>query len=63
MDRRQFLKAGSFLTASAATLGLTGCFGSGGGGSEPARSYSFPQGVASGDPQLMGCEINPSRGA
>jgi len=52
MDRRQFLKAGSFLTASAATLGLTGCFGrGGGGGGEPARSYTFPQGVASGDPQ------------
>ncbi len=50
MDRRQFLKSGGFLTVSAATLGLSGCFGSGGGGDSP-RSYTFPQGVASGDPQ------------
>lgn len=41
MDRRQFLKAGSFLTASAATLGLTGCFGSGGGGASLPAATAF----------------------
>lgn len=59
MDRRKFLKWGSFLTVSAATAGLAGCNGSndddddnGGndGGGVPAR-FQFPQGVASGDPR------------
>ncbi|WP_144639154.1 alkaline phosphatase D family protein [Bordetella genomosp. 13] len=69
MDRRKFLKWGSFLTVSVATTGLAGCGGSdddddngngsdGGdtGGQTPPPtggpiSYSFPQGVASGDPR------------
>lgn len=63
MDRRKFLKWGSFLTVSAATAGLAGCNGSndddddnggGDGGNEgggaPAR-FQYPQGVASGDPR------------
>lgn len=63
MDRRKFLKWGSFLTVSAATTGLAGCHssddddgndnGNGGGdpgGGTPAR-FQYPQGVASGDPR------------
>ena len=64
MDRRKFLKWGSFLTVSAATAGLAGCNsddddgddsnvdnGNGGGGEPPARRFQYPQGVASGDPR------------
>ncbi|QDQ28620.1 phosphodiesterase [Chitinimonas arctica] len=60
MDRRQFLKVGGFVTASAATLGLPGC----GSGDDSASTtglpdttaatgsaWKFPQSVASGDPQ------------
>ncbi|SSW72568.1 alkaline phosphatase D family protein [Achromobacter agilis] len=60
MDRRKFLKWGSFLTVSTATAGLAGCGGSdddddGNAGPspgpvDPAR-YQYPQGVASGDPR------------
>lgn len=55
MDRRQFLKWGSFLTVSVATGGLAGC---GGGGSDPnpadsgnPENFNFLHGVASGDPK------------
>ncbi|SAI67979.1 Alkaline phosphatase D precursor [Bordetella ansorpii] len=65
MDRRKFLKWGSFLTVSVATTTLAGCGGSNdddgnegggesGGQTPPANgsiTYSFPQGVASGDPR------------
>ncbi|SAI60536.1 Alkaline phosphatase D precursor [Bordetella ansorpii] len=65
MDRRKFLKWGSFLTVSVATTSLAGCGGSNdddgnesggesGGQTPPANgsiTYSFPQGVASGDPR------------
>lgn len=67
MDRRKFLKWGSFLTVSAATASLAGCNGSndddddnggsdGGddgnnGGGTPAARFQFPQGIASGDPR------------
>ncbi|RZT08740.1 Phosphodiesterase/alkaline phosphatase D [Duganella sp. CF402] len=55
MDRRQFLKFGSFITVSVASgAGLSACGGSGGAGSElPAASgaWKFPQSVASGDPR------------
>lgn len=64
MDRRKFLKWGSFLTVSAATASLAGCNssddddddgggnsgGDPGGGTPPAR-FQYPQGVASGDPR------------
>ena len=53
MDRRQFIKFGSFITASVATgAGLTACGGSSSAGSAPAASgaWKFPQSVASGDP-------------
>ncbi|NYE61626.1 alkaline phosphatase D [Duganella sp. 1224] len=56
MDRRQFLKFGSFITVSVASgAGLTAC-----GGSDPAPgsdlplasgAWKFPQSVASGDPR------------
>ncbi|MBB5019540.1 alkaline phosphatase D [Chitinivorax tropicus] len=53
MDRRSFLKFGGFLTVSAATTGLTGCGSDGGSSPAPGagKVYSFPQGVASGDPK------------
>lgn len=62
MDRRKFLKWGSFLTVSAATAGLAGCNGSndddddneggdGGEGGAPTALFQYPQGVASGDPR------------
>jgi alkaline phosphatase D len=55
MDRRQFLKYGSFITVSVASgAGLSACGGSSGaGGSAPPASgaWKFPQSVASGDPR------------
>ncbi|MDN3576894.1 alkaline phosphatase D family protein [Chitinimonas viridis] len=59
MDRRQFMKAGGFVTVSAATVGLPGCGGSSastGPDTPPASgsSYKFPQSVASGDPKPDG---------
>ncbi|ARP95662.1 alkaline phosphatase D family protein [Bordetella genomosp. 13] len=64
MDRRKFLKWGSFLTVSVATTGLAGCGGSddddddngngdGGAGGGSTR-YTYPQGIASGDPRPDG---------
>ncbi len=54
MDRRQFLKWGSFLTVSVATGGLAAC--GGGSDSEPddtgnPENFKFMHGVASGDPK------------
>ena len=55
MDRRQFLKYGSFITVSVASgAGLSACGGSSGAGSSlpPASgAWKFPQSVASGDPR------------
>ncbi|MYM23106.1 phosphodiesterase [Duganella sp. FT135W] len=57
MDRRQFLKFGSFITVSVASgAGLSACGGSSSGaaGSDlPAASgaWKFPQSVATGDPR------------
>ncbi|MTV41348.1 alkaline phosphatase D family protein [Duganella radicis] len=56
MDRRQFLKFGSFITVSVASgAGLSACGGSDGapGGALPPASgaWKFPQSVASGDPR------------
>lgn len=56
MDRRQFLKWGSFLTVTVATGGLSAC---GGGDDDPApepdtgnpENFNFMHGVASGDPR------------
>lgn len=56
MDRRQFLKWGSFLTVTVATAGLSAC---GGGDDDPPpppdegnpENFNFQHGVASGDPR------------
>ncbi len=54
MDRRQFLKWGSFLTVTVATGGLSAC---GGGDADPQpdtgnpENFHFVHGVASGDPK------------
>ncbi|NRR29012.1 alkaline phosphatase D family protein [Oxalobacteraceae bacterium] len=56
MDRRQFLKFGSFITVSVAAVGIPGCGGSS-THSDPAlpsasgSDWKFPQSVASGDPR------------
>lgn len=52
MDRRQLLKRGAFFTVIAATGALTAC---GGDSNEPAGTYKFDQGVASGDPRDTSC--------
>ncbi|QEL57487.1 alkaline phosphatase D family protein [Chromobacterium paludis] len=56
MDRRQFLKWGSFLTVSVASSGLTACGGGGDSSATPSQSQlaagkAFNLGVASGDPR------------
>lgn len=60
IKRRDFLKMGSFLTASVATLGIAGCNNSNNDDSsaeapaQPASTdakWQFPQSVASGDPK------------
>jgi alkaline phosphatase D len=51
-NRRDFLKTTGTFIASAALLGKTSaCGDDDGGGTEPAGTYTFPQGVASGDPR------------
>jgi alkaline phosphatase D len=52
MDRRQLLKRGAFFTVIAATGALAAC---GGNSDEPAGTYRFDQGVASGDPRDTSC--------
>jgi alkaline phosphatase D len=52
MDRRQLLKRGAFFTVIAATGALAAC---GGDSDEPAGTYRFDQGVASGDPRDTSC--------
>lgn len=58
MDRRQFLKWGSFVTVTVATTGLAGCGGDDNPSTTPAtpatdpgNTFTFQQGVASGDPK------------
>ena len=50
MDRRRFLEEAMYFTVAAAGATLTAC-GGGGGGSTPKGTFSFPLGVASGDPK------------
>ena len=56
MDRRQFLKWGGFVTTTALTTGLTGCFDE--QVTDPAApsaasgsGWKFPQSIASADPK------------
>jgi alkaline phosphatase D len=58
MDRRQFLKWGSFVTVTVATTGLAGCGGDDNPSTtpttpatDPGNTFTFQQGVASGDPK------------
>lgn len=54
MDRRKFLKWGSFLTISTAATGLAGCSNShddDGDEAGSSRPVQYPQGIASGDPR------------
>ena len=50
MDRREFLKGGMYFTVASAAITVAAC-GGGGDGSTPKGSFSFPLGVASGDPK------------
>ncbi|MFM0646966.1 alkaline phosphatase D family protein [Paraburkholderia bryophila] len=51
MDRRQFLKLSGFITVSTLGASLAACGDSVGIPLPPAGTYSFPQGIASGDPR------------
>ncbi|AIY41752.1 Phosphodiesterase/alkaline phosphatase D [Collimonas arenae] len=52
MDRREFIKRTTFFTVAAATGTLAGCGGGSGDASfGKSGAYTFPQGVASGDPR------------
>ncbi|MGZ3180798.1 MAG: alkaline phosphatase D family protein [Telluria sp.] len=50
MDRRKFLRSAMYFTVASATASLAAC-GGGGGSDAPKDTYSFPHGVASGDPK------------
>lgn len=63
MDRRQFLKLGSFIGVSSATLGLAACNDNG----TSSAGATYPQGIASGDPKpdsiVLWCRAVPRDGA
>ena len=50
MDRRKFLQGAMYFTVASADMTLAAC-GGGGSGSVPKGLFSFPLGVASGDPK------------
>jgi len=77
MDRRQFLKWGSFVTVTVATTGLAGCGGDDNSSTtpttpatppatDPGNTFTFQQGVASGDPKpdsvMLWTRVNGSNG-
>ena len=74
MDRRQFLKWGSFVTVTVATTGLAGCGGDDNPSTsptippatDPGNTFTFQQGVASGDPKpdsvMLWTRVNGSNG-
>lgn len=75
MDRRQFLKWGSFVTVTAATTGLAGCGGDDDNtpttpttppATDPGAGFTFQQGVASGDPKpdsvMLWTRVNGNNG-
>lgn len=51
MDRRHFIRGAMYFTVASATVGLSACGGSSGEPQAPKGTYSFPLGVASGDPK------------
>jgi alkaline phosphatase D len=51
MDRRSFLRSSLYFTVVSATASLAACGGSDGESAPPADSFTFPLGVASGDPK------------
>jgi alkaline phosphatase D len=51
MDRRRFLGSALYFTVAGATFGLSACGARGDDPPPPAGSYTFPLGVASGDPK------------
>ena len=51
MDRRSFLRSSMYFTVVSASAGLAACGGSEPDTSAPKDSFSFPLGVASGDPK------------
>lgn len=51
MDRRSFLRSSMYFTVVSASAGLAACGGSDPDTSAPKDSFSFPLGVASGDPK------------
>jgi alkaline phosphatase D len=63
MKRRDFLKTSGYFFLTASLSGVTGC--PNGGGNRPG-TYSFPQGVASGDPRensvVLWTRVQPTSG-
>lgn len=51
MDRRSFLRSSMYFTVVSATAGLSACGGSDPDTSVPRDTFSFPLGVATGDPK------------
>jgi alkaline phosphatase D len=52
MDRRKFLQGAMYFTVASASMTLTACGGSDSSGSaSPRNAFTFPSGVASGDPK------------
>lgn len=49
MDRRRFIRSAMYFTVASATMGLSAC--GGGDPAAPRETFSFPLGVASGDPK------------
>ena len=51
MDRRRFLRSSLYFTVISASASLAACGGSDAAPKTPANSFSFPLGLASGDPK------------
>jgi alkaline phosphatase D len=51
MDRRHFIRSAMYFTVASATVGLSACGGSTSEPQAPKGTYTFPLGVASGDPK------------
>ena len=55
MDRRSFLRSSMYFTVVSASASLAACGGSDDSPQTPAGTFSFPLGVASGDPKESSC--------